>query len=682
MFKKYLIVGLLLVLTIASCKRERESGLEDALEFAGKNRPELEKVLNYYKDPKDSLKLKAAKFLIINMPYHFGYYGSEVNVYANIFSIIDTLSYIKENLSNVDKKAIGDSIVSRYGWPKNENARKEYDSKILTATYLINNIEFAFRAWKNASWSNKVLFEDFCEYILPYRIKEERAEYWRPEFYKRYSKMANSSSGADNAKNVFDNMNWNLNTETNFNVFFDKYYPFDQSIGDVVKGKIGSCEITSYFAASAMRATGLPVGYDYVMHWGSTNSRHFMPHLVGKFDSLHLITNENVQENTWHLVDFSSEFNENRHRFTQQEMPPGLYVQNVRTIPKVYRYTYSQSSFLVDINKNIPKEFISPEFFRTNLNDVTNEYVTTSDVTIPLSNELAKYKLAYLTVFDISGWQPVAAAKIIYGKAAFKKVGKKAMYLPTVYHDGRHWPAGAPFYIDSANKVHKTIASQEKINMRLLRKYPLYTYTAYHSEILKGGKFEGANDSAFSNPTILYQITHYPFFVNEVQNISSKRFRYVRYVAPNDANFEPDNIAEVQFIGANYKPLKGRIIGIDGIAGHAPDKAFDNDLNSYYQNARNRDGWIGIDLGPKNREIVKSIKFCPRNDTNGIIPGNNYELFYWNGTKWVSLGVQSSDKYELNFSNTLAGSLFWLRCLNGGQEERIFTFENGTQIWW
>ncbi|WP_276482366.1 discoidin domain-containing protein [Paraflavitalea pollutisoli] len=671
-----------LMLAVAARGPRHEQDLEKALAFAGKNRGELEKVLDHYKAPKDSLKLEAARFLIRHMPYHVGYYGTEVNNYASIFAAIDTLSYLKESLSFADKKAIGEAVVSRFGWPQVDNLQPQYDSRILSASYLISNIEFAVRAWKGAPWADKVPFAVFCEYILPYRIKAERAEYWRPEFYQRYTGWAKNNYEPRNARSVFDDLNWKLNTETSFNVFFDKYYPFDQSIGDVEKGRIGSCEITAYFATSAMRAAGLPVGYDYIMHWGSTNSRHYMPHLVGKFDSLRLITNENVQENTWHLVDFSSEFNEHRHQFTPEEMPPGLYVQNVRTIPKVYRYQYSQNVELVEMNKNTPASFVCPEFTKTNFKDVTDEYVTTTTVTIPVTEAMAQYKLAYLTVFDISGWQAVAVAPITAGKAVFEKLGRQTMYLPTVYHEGKHWPAGAPFYIDAASQVHQVKASNKTTDMRVLRKYPLYTYTAYHSEILKGGHFEGANDAVFTHPTVLHRIANYPFFVNEVSSASKDRFRYLRYVAAPEANFEPDNIAEVQFIGVDGKPLTGQVIGMDGIAGHEPAKAFDGDLNSYYQNARNRDGWIGIDLGPGKRAAVGSIRFCPRNDTNGILPDSQYELFYWNGTDWISLGVAASGQYRLDYKGVPAGALFWLKCLTGGQEERIFTYENGLQTWW
>jgi hypothetical protein len=54
-----------------SCK---ENNLEKALRLSGKNRPELERVLIHYKN--DVLKLKAAQFLIENMPGHYSYAGN------------------------------------------------------------------------------------------------------------------------------------------------------------------------------------------------------------------------------------------------------------------------------------------------------------------------------------------------------------------------------------------------------------------------------------------------------------------------------------------------------------------------------------------------------------------------------------------------------------------------------
>ena len=58
-------IFILLPIIIFSCGPSDREQLNEALKFAGENRSELEKVLKHYEN--DSLKLKAAKFLIENM---------------------------------------------------------------------------------------------------------------------------------------------------------------------------------------------------------------------------------------------------------------------------------------------------------------------------------------------------------------------------------------------------------------------------------------------------------------------------------------------------------------------------------------------------------------------------------------------------------------------------------------
>lgn len=64
-------ITLLLATFLIACASPDKQCLEQALTFAGENREELEKVLSHYTD--DSLKLAAARFLIMNMPGHAGY---------------------------------------------------------------------------------------------------------------------------------------------------------------------------------------------------------------------------------------------------------------------------------------------------------------------------------------------------------------------------------------------------------------------------------------------------------------------------------------------------------------------------------------------------------------------------------------------------------------------------------
>ena len=68
LLKIYIVLICNVVLTFFSCSND--SPLEQALIYAAFNRPELEKVLNHYKH--DSLKYRAACFLIENMPGKYG----------------------------------------------------------------------------------------------------------------------------------------------------------------------------------------------------------------------------------------------------------------------------------------------------------------------------------------------------------------------------------------------------------------------------------------------------------------------------------------------------------------------------------------------------------------------------------------------------------------------------------
>jgi|GEM_PF-1103591 len=108
-------------------KSQEESMLEYALSQAGDNRKELEYVIKYYEG--DSLKREAARFLIRNMVYHFGY----------------------------------------------EKRERVSDITTLSSDYLIRNIELAFQAWAKP-WNKSVSFENFCRYIRKYSINS--LVYW------------------------------------------------------------------------------------------------------------------------------------------------------------------------------------------------------------------------------------------------------------------------------------------------------------------------------------------------------------------------------------------------------------------------------------------------------------------------------------------------------------------------
>ena len=66
--KNLLLCCLAATLAVSSCQK---TSIRQTLEKAGENRRELETVLEHYKN--DSLKYRAACFLIKNMPGHYSY---------------------------------------------------------------------------------------------------------------------------------------------------------------------------------------------------------------------------------------------------------------------------------------------------------------------------------------------------------------------------------------------------------------------------------------------------------------------------------------------------------------------------------------------------------------------------------------------------------------------------------
>ena len=163
---------------IVGCSACRPSVLESALERAGENRIELERVLRHYsEEDKDSLKWEAARFLIENMPGHLSIGGDSIGPYYAALNAVfsnDTLRNWQDSL---------DKIHEYY----KSGLRVQEDIKVIKSGFLIANIDSAFRVWREKPWASHVGFDDFCEYILPYTVGQyQPLEDWRKKFATGY----------------------------------------------------------------------------------------------------------------------------------------------------------------------------------------------------------------------------------------------------------------------------------------------------------------------------------------------------------------------------------------------------------------------------------------------------------------------------------------------------------------
>ena len=169
-----LVFSLLCVLMLSCQKSEDDILLEQALEMAGSNRTELQKVLGHYAD--DSLKLEAAKFLIRYMPGHYSYVDT-----AAIKSYGLAVALALDSLKNEENlKVIQDSINQIAHAMGIDTLSKVQDCQIMSADYLIRNIDIAFHDWQEGPWAKHICFDDFCEWILPYKVEDlQPLDDWR-----------------------------------------------------------------------------------------------------------------------------------------------------------------------------------------------------------------------------------------------------------------------------------------------------------------------------------------------------------------------------------------------------------------------------------------------------------------------------------------------------------------------
>jgi hypothetical protein len=61
--------------------------------------------------------------------------------------------------------------------------------------------------------------------------------------------------------------------------------------------------------------------------------------------------------------------------------------------------------------------------------------------------------------------------------------------------------------------------------------------------------------------------------------------------------------------------------------------------------------------------------------------GRSYELFFWDD-EWISAGKAVASEEPLEFAGFPADALYWLAAEESRKEERIFTYEDGNQVWW
>lgn len=651
MIKKFInILSFLLCLTGCSFFEE-DVQLEEALTLAGDNRSELEKVLAYYAD--DALKLDAAKFLIRNMPGHYSYEDTVAVIHYS--NRVDT---ILTKMRGAPHQEIQDSInacAKEMGIP---SLKKVPDVSVITSDYLIRNIDDAFEAWQEGPWARHLGFDDFCEYLLPYKVEElQLLDDWRFRLKGFHSENVRELEMCDILSNsplaAARRLNQNLHDYMLPSHTGTLRYK-TMKVETNAKVPFGPCDYYAYIASAVFRSQGIPVVRDFTPQWAFRSQGHH-----------------------WNIIPSTSGKN---IPFSGVCTAPGEGHKLDEKMPKAYRVTYAQNKDLRVLNGG--EEYV-PEVFRNIfMKDVTDEYIDCATVTLPVPRS---YRYAYLAVFDDKNWKPVAYTGVRNGKACFEKMGKNIVYIAIGYErDGTQQILSEPFLLRFDGTV-KNISGKGKKHERIIlkRKYPVQEYVYQWLNRLETCEFQASNDVDFRDYYVVHRISDCHATGYEVvipDSIPSCRFWRFMSMKPDTHA----NVSEIYLFDEKGKLRQdGMIIGTDGSWGDKADctrnAAFDGDILSFFDAPDGEHSWVGMAFNEPVK--MKTLFYYARGDGNAIEPYDTYELLYWNDGGWNSLGRKIPGKPWIEY-DAPAEALLLLRDLTKGKDERIFTYENGRQVWW
>ena len=83
-------------------------------------------------------------------------------------------------------------------------------------------------------------------------------------------------------------------------------------------------------------------------------------------------------------------------------------------------------------------------------------------------------------------------------------------------------------------------------------------------------------------------------------------------------------------------------------------------------------GKKNITLTLRSPQRVEGVRLMAVHENNVINAGDEYQLFYWDGSEWALCGEQTAEYEYLLFNNIPAANLYWLRDVSKGQEELPF----------
>jgi len=673
----------------AGCSSPHPKGVEETLKMAGENRPELEKVLEHYRQrPEDSLKYRAACFLVEHMKWHASAerITPPTPALREWISRIDSMHrYMTQNVKDIHLHSPAkEKIYAQYTQVTHlllktvpvdtPRVEKGYfpDPRHVNAAFLTSQIDHAFQTWKTSPHARHLSFEQFREMILPYRTIIGYPFYANG---KELNELIGYHLHQSDQKTLKEfAKRFELYSETIYNTLSPYSRKPLPGSSHFLSGKLVDCLSTAHHTCVAFRAYGIPAAVDYNLSFRAKEGRHF-----------HTILRDSAGNTLLYKPGNSFD------------------TLNLAAIhgPSMFRNTFGaqdDSPFMLrGKGEKVPEAFNTPC-----IREVTAEYYRVAPVEIPLPKAIPN-RVVYLYTFapNETGLVPATWGTVDSTRnvTRFPNAVYHVVYFPVYLQGDRLVAYAAPFYLTPTDTLYtnynQVIIQSEKTDspdsLTLIRKFPQKRYLRQRIEKMVGGRFEGANRADFSDAVLLATIdTPPPPYLQELTPRVVYPFRYYRYVAPKPTTYS--NMATLEFLsGENSTGTPATPLPV-----HSPEAinstpkiytkvlpdtenyphlkhslAYDNNILTF-----SNENPLVMPLTHPTR-VVK-IRFAPANAANHVEVGHLYELRYWDKS-WQSAGTRVARYNFLTFEGVPLGRLYWLRDLTTGKEELPFLYRNGKQ---
>lgn len=435
-----------LLMTALTMGCKEDSPFADVLDSAGSNRSELEAVLDHYRTGDNNpQKLRAAEFLIENMPAHYSYAGREIYDY---YEYADGILADKSLSPEQQRDSLLSITDQKY---RDLPGHIVPDAQIIKADYLIRNIDTSYDRWVNCDWARQITFDEYLEWLLPYKAVElQEMDAWRDTLLAHFGEGLehpivndveyNTAMGvADMLRNeAYKGLNRHgLYTRAGLPLL-SAHLQVCQTYGDIPDYALT--------AALLMRSAGIPAVLDET----PVGSRY-------------------TAATKWYVI-MGDKGDEKASEWDLSTNIGNGFFPYERG-PKVYRNTYAINRERLDYKKNAKYQYP----FELGRKDVTSKYFLTSNLSIPIDRGVRKHikdKYVYIASAvrsDENPWQIVDFGVLKHGKALFHDMGREVLYQIQGYDGNTLIPISEPFILHKDRSIEYVNA--DTINSPELNKW-------------------------------------------------------------------------------------------------------------------------------------------------------------------------------------------------------------------